>query len=351
MERPLRFGVITIQNVPWPTLVERWQYLDELGFDSAWVADHFTNYREQAEPWLECWTLLSALAAWGPKTLRVAAEFADSWNFAPVKQELTPQQNLQETARRNKKHDDYSSELGRDPTEITRSLLLFPRASDAPFDSGDAFKDFVGRHREIGIDEFILYWWREDALEYGYEPANREMLEHLATQVIPKLRDSLITEIRAAAYGPPGAPKADRGYKADHAQGRVGVQVRDAERHVAGRVDRVEDRVEERHHLEHAGQHPDGVEHAPEERERLDDHARDKRDVLYPGREGADHRAEGGERERREKPDHHKHQGVFDVHADERHPDDEDPCSHNHPAQHTAQRVGERDLQIAHRAD
>jgi len=158
MERPLRFGVITIQNVPWPTLVERWQYLDELGFDSAWVADHFTNYREQAEPWLECWTLLSALAAWGPKTLRVAAEFADSWNFAPVKQELTPQQNLQETARRNKMHDDYSSELGRDPTEITRSLLLFPRASDAPFDSDDAFKDFVGRYREIGIDEFILYW-------------------------------------------------------------------------------------------------------------------------------------------------------------------------------------------------
>src|SRR5215210_9140792 len=290
MQRELRFGVITIQNVPWPTLVERWRYLDELG-------NHFTNYREQAEPWLECWTLLSALAtrteririgtmvtnitfhnpavlarqaltvdhvsggrlelgigaggapsdhdkvgvpfwdpperaarlrefteivdhmfrnevtayggryytveeadmhpapvqrprppltlaAWGPKTLRVAAEFADSWNFAPVKQELTPQQNLQETARRNKMHDDYSSELGRDPTEITRSLLLFPRASDAPFDSNDAFKDFVGRYREIGIDEFILYWWREDALEYGYEPAkvercaDREMLEH-----------------------------------------------------------------------------------------------------------------------------------------------------------------------------
>jgi len=64
MERGLRFGVITIQNVPWPTLVERWQYLDELGFDSAWVADHFTNHRERAEPWLECWTLLSALATY-----------------------------------------------------------------------------------------------------------------------------------------------------------------------------------------------------------------------------------------------------------------------------------------------
>ena len=52
------------------------------------------------------------------------------------------------------------------------------------------------RYREIGIDEFILYWWREDAIEYGYERlvvercANREMLEHLASETIPKLRAS-----------------------------------------------------------------------------------------------------------------------------------------------------------------
>ncbi len=84
--------------------------------------------------------------------------------------------------------------MGRDPAEITRSLLLFPRASDTPFDSDDAFHDFVGRYREIGVDEFILYWWREDALEYGYEPAivercaDREMLERLATEVIPQLK-------------------------------------------------------------------------------------------------------------------------------------------------------------------
>ena len=50
MQRELRIGVITIQNISWPTLVERWQYLDELGFDSARVADHFTNYRERVEP-------------------------------------------------------------------------------------------------------------------------------------------------------------------------------------------------------------------------------------------------------------------------------------------------------------
>jgi len=35
MERGLRFGVVTLQNAPWTTLVERWQCLGELGFDSA----------------------------------------------------------------------------------------------------------------------------------------------------------------------------------------------------------------------------------------------------------------------------------------------------------------------------
>jgi alkanesulfonate monooxygenase SsuD/methylene tetrahydromethanopterin reductase-like flavin-dependent oxidoreductase (luciferase family) len=58
----LHFGVMTIQNISWPALVERWQYLDELGFDSAWVADHFTNPWYPDEPWFEGWTLLSALA-------------------------------------------------------------------------------------------------------------------------------------------------------------------------------------------------------------------------------------------------------------------------------------------------
>src|SRR5919107_4289637 len=160
-----------------------------------------------------------------------------------------------------------------------------------------------------------------------------------------------VSQIRATTYRPPCAPKADGGYKADHTQGRIGVQVGDAECHVAGRVDGVEYRVEERHHLEHAGQHTYGVEHPAQERKRLDDDARDERDVLYPSRQGADHRAKRREREGGQKSDHHEHQRVFDLYPDERHPDDEDPGPHHQSAQHTAQRVGEGDLQVAHRAD
>jgi alkanesulfonate monooxygenase SsuD/methylene tetrahydromethanopterin reductase-like flavin-dependent oxidoreductase (luciferase family) len=306
MKRGPRFGVITIQNVPWPTLVERWQYLDELGFDSAWVADHFTNPRYPGESWLEAWTLLPALAVhtermrlgtmvtnislhnpavlakqaltvdhisggrlelgigaggaptdhsmtgvpdWDPRertvrlrefvetvdqllrtevttyqgsyyqvensqmhpapiqrprppitvaalglqTLKIAAEYADSWNFFP-EYGLTAQQALEQTARRNRMLDEFCGESGREPAAVTRSLLVYPRMADAPFGSEDAFHDFVGRYREIGIDEFILYWWREDAIEYGYDRAvvercaDRATLEHLAAEVIPALR-------------------------------------------------------------------------------------------------------------------------------------------------------------------
>jgi alkanesulfonate monooxygenase SsuD/methylene tetrahydromethanopterin reductase-like flavin-dependent oxidoreductase (luciferase family) len=287
-------------------LVERWQYLDKLSFDSAWVADHFTNPSFPSEPWLEGWTLLSALAthterirlgtmvtnislhnpavlakqaltvdhvsggrlelglgaggapadhamtgvpnrnpperavrlrefveivdrllrneattyrgrhyslddsqmhpapvqkprplltvaAHGPKGLKLVAEWADSWNCLP-KRWLAAREALERTARRNRMLDECCAKLGRDPSEITRSLLAQPRMPDAPFDSDDAFHDFVGRYREVGIDEFIFYWWREDTFEYGYDraiverSADRAILERLADEVIPALR-------------------------------------------------------------------------------------------------------------------------------------------------------------------
>jgi alkanesulfonate monooxygenase SsuD/methylene tetrahydromethanopterin reductase-like flavin-dependent oxidoreductase (luciferase family) len=63
MSQRLRFGIVTFQNVPWEDLVKRWLSVEELGFDSVWVADHFVNYVNPSGPWLEAWTLLAALAS------------------------------------------------------------------------------------------------------------------------------------------------------------------------------------------------------------------------------------------------------------------------------------------------
>jgi alkanesulfonate monooxygenase SsuD/methylene tetrahydromethanopterin reductase-like flavin-dependent oxidoreductase (luciferase family) len=61
----VEFGVIAVQNAPWETLINRWRYIEQIGFDTLWVADHFTvpfkSYYDM--PWFEAWTTLSGLAA------------------------------------------------------------------------------------------------------------------------------------------------------------------------------------------------------------------------------------------------------------------------------------------------
>ncbi len=63
MAQRLRFGICTDQNLPWPTLVERWQYFEALGFDSAWDCDHFTQPSRPGGHYYEGWSLLAGLAA------------------------------------------------------------------------------------------------------------------------------------------------------------------------------------------------------------------------------------------------------------------------------------------------
>ena len=63
MPRGMRFGICTDQNLPFSTLVERWQYFERLGFDSAWDCDHFNQPSRPTGPYYEGWTLLAALAA------------------------------------------------------------------------------------------------------------------------------------------------------------------------------------------------------------------------------------------------------------------------------------------------
>ena len=61
----VRFGIQTPnQGTTWDDLVATWKEADALGYNSAWVFDHFiTIFGNQDGPCLEGWTLVSALAA------------------------------------------------------------------------------------------------------------------------------------------------------------------------------------------------------------------------------------------------------------------------------------------------
>src|SRR5205814_10362238 len=61
----VRFGIQTPnQNTTWDELLATWKEAETLGFDSAWVYDHFIPiFGNQDGPCLEGWTMLAALAA------------------------------------------------------------------------------------------------------------------------------------------------------------------------------------------------------------------------------------------------------------------------------------------------
>ncbi|MFL6119023.1 LLM class flavin-dependent oxidoreductase [Actinophytocola sp.] len=55
--------VLLIPNVGWPRLLARARRLEELGVETVWVDDHALNPAHPAQPWLDAWSVLSALAA------------------------------------------------------------------------------------------------------------------------------------------------------------------------------------------------------------------------------------------------------------------------------------------------
>lgn len=302
MTRDLRFGVITIQNTSWPTMVERWQRLEELGLDSVWLADHFYNYLAPEQPFWEAWTALAALAvhtsrirvgtlvtqipfrnpallakealtvdhisngrleiglgtgaqgdpgntmmglenwlpaervarfreyieivdgllrdgtadyegryyqarealmsprpvqqprppltiaALGPSMLRITARYANRWNTYPAGTSTEPEAFLV-MKERNAQLDEACAGIGRDPSEISRSILVYYRLGDLrPFASVGAFEDYVGGYREVGINEFFFYhplqeWYKGSAAE------DENVFEQVVTHVIPKMKE------------------------------------------------------------------------------------------------------------------------------------------------------------------
>jgi alkanesulfonate monooxygenase SsuD/methylene tetrahydromethanopterin reductase-like flavin-dependent oxidoreductase (luciferase family) len=112
------------------------------------------------------------LAAHGPKMLQIIAPYADRWNSMGTPDELRS---------RNARLDDACAAIGRDPSDILRSLLYVPAIMPAehPWDSLDAFRDFVGRFQEAGIEEFLLQPPPDD---------QRAVFEQIASDVVGRER-------------------------------------------------------------------------------------------------------------------------------------------------------------------
>ena len=96
------------------------------------------------------------VAAQGPRTLAVAARYADTWNalagFGRMGDDL-----LAFLKSCNTELDDLAEALGRTPSDIRRSLLV----QDSGFEwwsSPDALDDFIGSVSSTGIQDFDFYY-------------------------------------------------------------------------------------------------------------------------------------------------------------------------------------------------
>lgn len=62
MTRPVRFHVLLLPNVPWDELRARAIRIEQLGFETVALADHFVDWTNPYSPWFETWTTLGSLA-------------------------------------------------------------------------------------------------------------------------------------------------------------------------------------------------------------------------------------------------------------------------------------------------
>ncbi|WP_406726588.1 LLM class flavin-dependent oxidoreductase [Streptomyces sp. GD-15H] len=103
-----------------------------------------------------------AVAATGPRGLRLAARHGQAWvttGDPKLYENGTPEQSVHAMRGQVEKLADACAEHGRDVTELDKILLTgFTPERSRPLESLDAFVDFAGRHTELGFTEIVLHW-------------------------------------------------------------------------------------------------------------------------------------------------------------------------------------------------
>ena len=112
-----------------------------------------------------------------PRAIRVAAELADTWSTYPD-WEMPFEDTKQEIAARVRVFEEACTAIGRDPEAARRSYCVL-NPTDV-WDSPSTVERVVDTFRPLGFTEFVFYWPR---------PEQRATFEHVATKVLPALRD------------------------------------------------------------------------------------------------------------------------------------------------------------------
>jgi alkanesulfonate monooxygenase SsuD/methylene tetrahydromethanopterin reductase-like flavin-dependent oxidoreductase (luciferase family) len=132
------------------------------------------------------------VAAQGPRSIALAARFADGWNSlggqpTGAAERISLRQAVARTSEQVTRLEAECRTIGRDPGSVRRSVLAY-RTEHDPLSSVDALDDFVGRYAEVGTAEFIFYWPPRASLRRR-EPVPQEVrsaFERIATERLPR---------------------------------------------------------------------------------------------------------------------------------------------------------------------
>jgi alkanesulfonate monooxygenase SsuD/methylene tetrahydromethanopterin reductase-like flavin-dependent oxidoreductase (luciferase family) len=120
------------------------------------------------------------IAAHGPRMIKLAARYADTWTT------LGSADRLEEISHQNELIDEYCGEIGRDPRTLRRSYWLMDLDAEkekglfAYYESEDVFREMVIPFIDMGVTEVLL--------SYPYRDEQLPMFEKIAREVIPELK-------------------------------------------------------------------------------------------------------------------------------------------------------------------
>jgi alkanesulfonate monooxygenase SsuD/methylene tetrahydromethanopterin reductase-like flavin-dependent oxidoreductase (luciferase family) len=105
-----------------------------------------------------------AVAAGGPRGMRLAATYGESWVTIGDPRRpgpLRPAEGAEVVARQLARLDDACVEVGRDPASLRRVVLAGLHLDDG-LASVEAFRDATGRYADVGVTDFVVHWPRRD---------------------------------------------------------------------------------------------------------------------------------------------------------------------------------------------
>ncbi len=103
-----------------------------------------------------------AVAATGPRGLRLAATYGETWVTTGDRRREGPvsaEDGARDVREQMARLDEACAEVGRDPSSLRRLVLAGPTL-DAGLTSVEAFTDTVGRYAEVGVTDFVVHWPR-----------------------------------------------------------------------------------------------------------------------------------------------------------------------------------------------